>query len=823
MAMKTEAIMRLSLVIAFLLTASASRGQIETPEQRRKLFEELKTATTDTAKARLFLRYAGYFLDKTPTYGLDLDSANKCIQKASAIMLPYGNKEQIRDIRYAQARRHIKDHDPAWGRGLFMEFINGYQLAGKKAEEARVWFTFGLYLTRIDPFTAKINSRGTFLQADYKPIFMECMEKALNLATAGKDKNLLATVVAELASYYLVSGDYVEAEHQIANLLPLQKTSSKFYPYEISYLQMQLEFWKNRDLVKVTSLGLATIKNASEVHAEADALSAYIFLARTYITTGDMVSATATFRKYLSLCSTLNRPVDPSILHYYLPILLNEHNKESALNLVKTFNPENLLYRNGRKFTIAKSYAEVYTAMRQYEQAEKYFVLAKKMADKAGLAERSEFLMEFGELYFLWGKYDQARTCFQETIDSKNLKINLISLENAHLFLFRIDTLTGDYKAATQQYAAVSNLKDTLQNELMRKNIAELNIQYETGKKEKDIQLLNSKVRLQHLDSVNNAKSVQLLKTQVGLGLAEAANKEKNIQLLNSRVKLEAYKLADKEKSIQVLSGKAKLQVSELKREKSEKKLIIIGSALMLVILLLILNQFLINRKNNSKIRNANESLQHLLKDKEVLMKEIHHRVKNNLQMVLSLLDSQSAFLTDQAQSAIKNSYNRVFAMSLIHQKLYIKENTSSIEMLGYLWELITYLQDSFDTGGQIVFQVNIANITLDIGQAVPLGLIVNESVTNSIKYAFPQKQRGVINIEMAEGENNEVLLSIKDNGVGLPEEFELYDGNSLGLRLIRGLSENLEGRLSLVNNNGTGLTLMFFNSLSVQKNDHSV
>jgi two-component system, sensor histidine kinase PdtaS len=821
--MRTGSIIRLSLLIILLLISCMSYGQIETPEQRKKLFDELELPSTDTVKARIYLKCASYFLDKTPTFGVDLDSANKCIKKASSIMIPYGNKDQIRDIRYLQARRHIKNHDPVWGRKMLMEFINGYQIAGKKTDEGEVWFTFGIYLTRIDPFITRISSRGIFLQADYKPIFLECMNNAFSLGVEGKDKHLQAKVVAELASYYLISGDYDEAERQITKLLPLQKASMTFKPYEITYLQMQLEFWKNRDMVKATSLGLATLKNAVEEHAEADALCAYIFLARAYITAGDQATATITFRNYLSLCKTLNKPVDPSMLHYYLPILLNDPNKELALNLVKTFNPDNLIYRNGRKFTIAKSYAEVYTALKQYDQAEKYFALAKKTADNAALAEKSEFLMEFGELYYLWGKYDRARACFEETIDSKNLKINPVSLENAHLFLFKIDTLTGDYKAAVKQYAAILNLRDTLQNELMRKNIAELNIQYETAKKEKDIQLLNGKVRLQHLDSVNNAKSVQLLKTQVGLERAEAANKEKSIQLLNNRVKLEQYKTANKEKSIQVLSGKAKLQVSELQREKTEKNLIITGSVLLLAILMLILNQFLINRKKNSTIRDANESLQHLLKDKEVLMKEIHHRVKNNLQMVLSLLDTQSAYLADDALSAIKNSYNRVLAMSLIHQKLYISENTSNIEMSGYLWELVSYFQESFDTGGRIVFQVNIANITLDIAQAVPIGLIVNESVTNSIKYAFPEGQRGVITIEMAEYKNNEVILRIKDNGVGLPEQFDLYGSNSLGLRLIRGLSDNLEGRLKFEKNNGIGLTLSFYSSIPVQKSEFDV
>ena len=127
-----------------------------------------------------------------------------------------------------------------------------------------------------------------------------------------------------------------------------------------------------------------------------------------------------------------------------------------------------------------------------------------------------------------------------------------------------------------------------------------------------------------------------------------------------------------------------------------------------------------------------------LLKDKEWLIKEVHHRVKNNLQMVISLLNSQSIYLNDEAAVvAIQESQRRMHAMSLIHQKLYQSENVGVIDMRAYINEFISYLKDIFETGSSIRFEQDVDPIKLDVGQAVPVGLILNEVITNSIKYAF--------------------------------------------------------------------------------------
>jgi two-component sensor histidine kinase len=134
--------------------------------------------------------------------------------------------------------------------------------------------------------------------------------------------------------------------------------------------------------------------------------------------------------------------------------------------------------------------------------------------------------------------------------------------------------------------------------------------------------------------------------------------------------------------------------------------------------------------------------------EKEWLMKEIHHRVKNNLQIVISLLSTQSNYIdNDIAYNAIRESQHRMQAISLIYQKLYQSENLARVDIRSYIAELVTYLRESFDTDPRIRFELDIVPLDLEVTRAVPLGLILNEAITNAIKYAFPDERTGKISI----------------------------------------------------------------------------
>ncbi|MBD0256584.1 MAG: histidine kinase, partial [Cytophagales bacterium] len=201
---------------------------------------------------------------------------------------------------------------------------------------------------------------------------------------------------------------------------------------------------------------------------------------------------------------------------------------------------------------------------------------------------------------------------------------------------------------------------------------------------------------------------------------------------------------------------------------------------------------------------------QRLLQEKERLLREIHHRVKNNLQVVMSLLSSQADSLQDKAAlSAIQESQHRVQAIALIHQKLYQSEGVARIPMQDYIEEVVAYLHESYCLHQQVHFQVEVEPIELDVTQAVPLGLIINEVLTNAFKYAFPGGRPGTITLRLQRLAAT-CQLTIADDGVGLPAHYDPAQSRSLGMTLLHGFSGQLGGELTLTSPPGLSINLVF-------------
>ncbi|HEX8529830.1 MAG TPA: histidine kinase dimerization/phosphoacceptor domain -containing protein [Cytophagales bacterium] len=197
--------------------------------------------------------------------------------------------------------------------------------------------------------------------------------------------------------------------------------------------------------------------------------------------------------------------------------------------------------------------------------------------------------------------------------------------------------------------------------------------------------------------------------------------------------------------------------------------------------------------------------------EKERLLKEIHHRVRNNLQVVMSLLNSQAASLQDQAAlSAIQESQHRVQAMALIHQKLYQAKGLTRIPMPAYLEEVLAYLTDAYRLTQAVRFYAEADDIELDVAQAVPLGLIINEAVTNTLRYAFPGGRPGRVLVALQRLEECAYRLTVADDGVGLPAGYDPSRSRSLGMTLLHGFSAQLGGELRITGPPGLTLTLVF-------------
>jgi len=202
------------------------------------------------------------------------------------------------------------------------------------------------------------------------------------------------------------------------------------------------------------------------------------------------------------------------------------------------------------------------------------------------------------------------------------------------------------------------------------------------------------------------------------------------------------------------------------------------------------------------------------LEEKEVLLKEIHHRVKNNLQTVSSLLNIQSGYIKDkQAQEVFTNTRERVQAMALVHEKLYQSKDLSKIDFAEYIQGLVTQLFDSYSLeAGQVREKINVVPVLLNIETAIPLGLIINELVSNSLKHAFPGNRSGELRVtlERSEDEHYDYALIIRDNGVGFPESLDFRHCDTLGMVLVSILVKQLHGVIQLDRNKGTTFTIKF-------------
>jgi two-component system, sensor histidine kinase PdtaS len=220
---------------------------------------------------------------------------------------------------------------------------------------------------------------------------------------------------------------------------------------------------------------------------------------------------------------------------------------------------------------------------------------------------------------------------------------------------------------------------------------------------------------------------------------------------------------------------------------------------------------------NYRKSRKGEELLESSLKEKEVLLKEVHHRVKNNFQVISSLLNLQANTITDEkTQKALLDAQNRIRSMSLVHQKLYQTNNFSEIQIGDYIKQLASSIENSYkkkDT--DIELEIDTGNLSFSLEIVIPLGLIVNELLTNSYKYAFDEKAKGKIRVKLFKTDENKYNLVVKDNGKGFPPGFELEKQESLGLTLVSLLAEQIGGEVKAENHAGCSFTISFKENLA--------
>jgi PAS domain S-box-containing protein len=227
--------------------------------------------------------------------------------------------------------------------------------------------------------------------------------------------------------------------------------------------------------------------------------------------------------------------------------------------------------------------------------------------------------------------------------------------------------------------------------------------------------------------------------------------------------------------------------------------------------------------KNPAKLRTAitditdrklaDEQLQASLKEKEVLLQEIHHRVKNNMQVMISLINLQCETIEDKYICDVFNkTVDRINSMALVHNQLYKSKDFAKVDINKYLISIVENLFVSLgvDTA-KISLKIGKNNIALSLDSAISCGLIINELITNSIKHAFPDGRQGQISVEFRFIENNDIEMMLADDGVGMPVNMDCRDNNTLGLQVVIGLAEHqLGGSLNIDRTNGTKFIIRF-------------
>jgi len=208
----------------------------------------------------------------------------------------------------------------------------------------------------------------------------------------------------------------------------------------------------------------------------------------------------------------------------------------------------------------------------------------------------------------------------------------------------------------------------------------------------------------------------------------------------------------------------------------------------------------------------AEETIRASLKEKEILLREIHHRVKNNMQVVSSLFNLQMEHLSDEnARRMLKEGQLRIRSMALIHEQLYKASDLSKIEFAPYIRNLAKHLFGFFKTDQtKVGLETDLEDLRLDINTAVPCGLLVNELISNVLKHAFPEGRKGTVRVTLRRKKDGMLELCVADDGVGFPEIFDLRDVGSFGLQIVNLIAEQLEAKIGLERRNGTVFTVTF-------------
>ena len=595
-------------------------------------------------------------------------------------------------------------------------------------------------------------------------------EKALTLLKTAGDKRGIAALLTDYSEVKAQQAQLPAAEEMLKESIRLSKELG------IGRLQWLYGFLgaiqiQRRESVEALKNELEAIK-IGEQYADTSAHMAeiYNYAAIIYSKMGRLDEAGQYVRKAIETGSYSRDPMLTVQFRSNLADVLIRQNKprealDDLLILEKTYGKD--MHVNARIQMLSR-FLRCYSELKESAAAEQSANQLIKYSDgmKPDEYDQLAIYTQLNRYLIASGQFGKAkRFVEQQRLTAEKFKIPDQRMQ-AFLYRSEIDSATGAMAAALHNYQLYARIRDSTNNVNIANQLNQLHVEYETEKKDKELILQRSNIQL--LQKSNRLQEMELEKAA----------------FIRDMIIAGAFGLA--------LMSALVYSRYRMKKRASEQ---------------LALQREEIRQKNVSLEALVNEK-DKLLAEKQWLVKEVHHRVKNNLQMVISLLNSQSAYLSSQdAVAAIKESQRRMHAMSLIHQRLYEKDD-SSIDMRSYISELVSHLKDSFDCE-QVRFVLDLDCIELDVSKAVPVGLILNEAITNSLKYAFPDRRPGHIMISLKPVPPL-VELIIADDGVGLPNDKLTGAKKSLGMSLLKGLTLQIGGTYELRSQKGVEIAINF-------------
>ncbi|MCF0065621.1 ATP-binding protein [Dyadobacter chenwenxiniae] len=633
---------------------------------------------------------------------------------------------------------------------IYLELISKINAPGNEDREALLWHE----LTTLIPLREKKGLTRLY-----------CFQKMRDLYKRNHNQEREAWVLKSIADIHIVSGMLDMAESELLEVLALYDAIGYRELHHI-YDLLAITYRSKGDYGKSIFYATKAIESVEATNDSSSALTFYGQLAAMYRELGQ---SNKSIEWYSKLLDNRSFTAGENLFKFreagfFARELIKLKREKEALAYMLSIESKNKPVGMQAEASLISSLAFCYKATRHERQADNYYTrlikLAKKLPKDNQVTANAYY--EIGQYFISKHQYEMASSYLRKALHESPGSVSISLKKDIYLLQYKADSGLNNWSSAARNLLIHKQLNDSIFNETKNWQMAELQVQFETAKKQKDIELLNSQNKFQRIK-------------------VEEANRTKNILLAAGTLLLVIIGLLlnrylTKQKSNRILEEK--------KKELDEK------------------NKFL---------ETLNAEQDKLLEEKQWLIKEVHHRVKNNLQMVTSLLNSQSVYLEDdKAIVAVKDSLRRIQAMSLIHQKLYQGPNTSVVFMPDYINELINYLRESLESSTRIVFEQRIELIDLDVAQAIPLGLILNECVVNAIKYAFVNRQDGIVRIDLMRVSPDRIMLSVSDNGIGLPEGFDVNENNSLGLDLIRGLAKQINGDFVIESHKGVHIKLTF-------------